>query len=331
MLYLTFTEPNGDQAGARSAEAPADRAGREPAAESRRRCSPTGCARSTRATATSSRPITPEALGALKLDVDAPAYTRSVRQRSRLHVLHRRHLQGGRTSRRYIERYIASLPSTGKRGGHSQAARLSIPGGGREDSRREGTRAEKRDGDHVLRRRGSRRGRGALANAASDVLEIRLRDLLREALGSTYSVSVDYSNSLPEHGYGTISHRLRQRAGERRQARRGRARRSRSPRGRPGPTAEECAKVREQYRQDRWRPPPSRTATGCRSLQASHLLGRAPETVAARRDRIERITPAKVHEAARKYFPAGRYTVAILMPETGGGAAGTAPAPAPRP
>jgi zinc protease len=140
---------------------------------------------------------------------------------------------------------------------------------------------------------------------------------------------VDYSSGLPEHGYGTISIDFGS-APENADKLVGNVLAEVDRLRTSGPTAEECAKVREQSRQS-LETASKQNGYWLSTLQASHLLGRAPETVAARRDRIDRITPEKVHEAARKYFPAGRYTVAILMPETGGGAAGTAPAPAPRP
>ncbi len=37
------------------------------------------------------------------------------------------------------------------------------------------------------------------------MFENRLRDILREQLGGTYSVSVGYSNTSPQPGYGTTS------------------------------------------------------------------------------------------------------------------------------
>ena len=41
--------------------------------------------------------------------------------------------------------------------------------------------------------------------AATDVLEIALRDILREELGETYSVSVGLAQQLPQRGAGRIS------------------------------------------------------------------------------------------------------------------------------
>ena len=37
------------------------------------------------------------------------------------------------------------------------------------------------------------------------MLQTRLRDILREELGGTYSVGVGYSNTSPQPGYGTTT------------------------------------------------------------------------------------------------------------------------------
>ena len=53
------------------------------------------------------------------------------------------------------------------------------------------------------------------------------------------------------------------------------------------------------------------------SLQAVHLLGWDPRRIAARMERTASLTPADIHAAFRKYFPADRYTVVTLLPEAG--------------
>ena len=70
----------------------------------------------------------------------------------------------------------------------------------------------------------------------------------------------------------------------------------------------ECAKVREQSRQS------LETASKQNGYLAVDAAGepparpRARRRWQARRDRIDRITPEKVHEAARKYFPPAAHT-----------------------
>ena len=43
------------------------------------------------------------------------------------------------------------------------------------------------------------------ARAASTLVSMRLRDILREQLGGTYGVSVNYGNTIPQSGYGTMT------------------------------------------------------------------------------------------------------------------------------
>ena len=45
----------------------------------------------------------------------------------------------------------------------------------------------------------------ARVRAAADIVENKLRDILREQLGGTYSVSVGYSDTSPQPGYGTTT------------------------------------------------------------------------------------------------------------------------------
>jgi zinc protease len=52
------------------------------------------------------------------------------------------------------------------------------------------------------------------------------------------------------------------------------------------------------------------------SLQAMHALGRDPRRILQRLERAESLTRDNIHDALRKYFPADRYTVVTLMPET---------------
>ena len=54
--------------------------------------------------------------------------------------------------------------------------------------------------------------------AATDVLEIALRDILREDLGQTYNVSVDLAQRLPVRGAGYVAVSIRRRSGQSRTA-----------------------------------------------------------------------------------------------------------------
>jgi hypothetical protein len=51
------------------------------------------------------------------------------------------------------------------------------------------------------------------------------------------------------------------------------------------------------------------------SLRFVHLAGWDPRRIAKRFDRIELLTPERLHETFRKYFPSERNTVISLFPE----------------
>jgi len=149
--------------------------------------------------------------------------------------------------------------------------------------------------------------------AASQVLEIRLRDLLREELGGTYSVNVSYSNTQPQRGYGTVAVAFgsapenvdRMVAAVLEQAAKLRS---------EGPTVEEVQRVQELERRELetamrqngyWRD----------SMQTVHLLGWDVRTIAKRLERAASLTRENIHAVAKKYLPENRYTVVSLLPQ----------------
>jgi zinc protease len=150
-------------------------------------------------------------------------------------------------------------------------------------------------------------------NAATTVLEMKLRDLLREELGGTYSVGVGFSSTLPQTGYGTTSVQFGSAPenvdklvtsvlGELDRLRR------------DGPSRDDVQKVKETEKRD--------IETAMRqnnywlnSLQTLHLYGWDPLRITHRLERTESLTQENIHDALRRYFPADRYTVVTLLPE----------------
>jgi len=153
----------------------------------------------------------------------------------------------------------------------------------------------------------------------------KLRDILREQLGGTYSVSVGYADTAPQPGYGTTTVQF-----------------GSSPENveklsaavlaeverlrRDGPTAAELQIVKEADKND--------LAQALRqnpywlnALQSAHLLGRDATRIPRRAERTDALTPENVHEAMRKYLPADRYTIVTLMPEAPAAAAAAARTP----
>ncbi len=93
----------------------------------------------------SSKPLTPGTVAALTLDTMTAGVQGALQQCRRFHVLRGRHLRYHAASRRCIERYIASLPSTGRRTSQDRPIGLPLPRHGAEGGGGSRTRAEKRD------------------------------------------------------------------------------------------------------------------------------------------------------------------------------------------
>ncbi|HEY6361187.1 MAG TPA: insulinase family protein [Vicinamibacterales bacterium] len=151
------------------------------------------------------------------------------------------------------------------------------------------------------------------ARAAAQVLQIRLRELLREELGGTYSVGVGYSDNSPQAGYGYTSVQF-----------------GSSPENaekltkavltelerlqRDGPLASDVQVVKETEKNE-LQTSYKQNGYWLNSLQAMHLLGRDPRRILQRTERADSLTGENVHAALRKYFPLERHTIVTLMPE----------------
>ncbi len=212
-----------------------------------------------------------------------------------------------------IEQWIGSLPSTGKRSATFREMGVKFPAGVVAEEVRKGREPSSQTvmsffADTNLDELAMHRAR-----AASSVLSIRLRDILREELGGTYGVGVSYQNTLPLKGYGAMTVQF-----------------GSSPENvekltkavltevqrliKEGPSAEDVQKVQELERRD------LETATRQNqywigSLQTTHLLGWDPMGILRRGDRIEKLSPSVLHDAFKQYFPMDRYTVVTLKPE----------------
>jgi zinc protease len=152
--------------------------------------------------------------------------------------------------------------------------------------------------------------------AATEVLEIALRDILREELGETYGVSVGLSQSTPQRGGGHIDisfsaspdnvdrmiARVQQEVVRLQTA---------------GPTEDLTTRAKETARRN-YETSVKQNGYWLGRLQSAKLLGRDPLLILSRLQRIDSVTPAVLHETFRKYFPADRNTVVTLVPEKSG-------------
>jgi zinc protease len=149
--------------------------------------------------------------------------------------------------------------------------------------------------------------------AATTVVENRLREILREQLGGTYSVGVGYSNTSPVPGYGTTTVQFGS-SPENVQKLTDAVMKELDRLRRDGPSAADVQAVKEAEK--------SSLATSFRqngywlnSLQAMHLLGRDARKIPERIERADSLSTENIHAAFEKYFPQNRYTVVTLLPE----------------
>ncbi len=152
------------------------------------------------------------------------------------------------------------------------------------------------------------------ARAAATLVSMRLRDILREQLGGTYGVNVNYGNTIPQTGYGTITvsyGSAPDRVDALQKAVLAEVTRLRTE----GPTADDVQKVQEMERRDletSARQNPYWTG----SLQTVHMLGWDAASIARRGERTASLSVPVLHDAIRKYFPTDRYVVVTLKPES---------------
>jgi zinc protease len=153
-------------------------------------------------------------------------------------------------------------------------------------------------------------------SAAADVLEISLRDILREDLGQTYTVSAGLSQSLPQRGDGHIEVVFGA-APENIDAMTARVLAEVKRLQAEGPSEDLLNRAKETARRN-YETSLKQNAYWLGRLQAEHLFGQDPSVVLHRVDRIDALTRASVQDAFKTYFPMERYTVVTLRPAQGG-------------
>ena len=152
------------------------------------------------------------------------------------------------------------------------------------------------------------------ALAATDVLEIALRDILREELGQTYTVSVDLSQLPPQRGGGHIEVSFGA-APENITKMSARVMQEVERFKKDGPSEDLLSKAKETARRS-YETQLKTNGYWLSRFQAVNMWGQDPVMIAHRVERINALTTANVKEAFNKYFPSNRTTIVTLMPAT---------------
>lgn len=212
-----------------------------------------------------------------------------------------------------IERWIGGLPSTGTRTARFRDMGVRFPATAVREQVRKGREPASQTVISLFADPGQNEFEVHRLRAATSVLSLRLRELLREQLGGTYGVSVGFESAVPLTGYGSVVVQFGS-APDRVDSLTRAVFDEIARLTREGPSAEDVAKVKEMEKRD-LETNARQNAYWMGSLQTVLLYGWDPDSIARRPQRTEQLTPAVVHEMFRKYFTTDRVTVVSLMPE----------------
>lgn len=224
-----------------------------------------------------------------------------------------------------LARYIGSLPSRGTADAQYGQQLLQFPPSVVRDVVRKGREPRSQTAitffsDTVLEEFEVHRLRAATA-----VLQTRLREILREELGGTYSVGVGYSDTSPVAGYGTTAVQFGS-SPENVDKLTGAVMQEVERLRREGPSLTDVQAIK-QAEKNELETSLRQNGYWLNSLQSMHILGRDARRILLRIERAESLSQENIHAALRKYLPADRHTVVTLMPETSGAPGAPAAAP----
>jgi zinc protease len=212
-----------------------------------------------------------------------------------------------------LSKYLGALPSKGTPDSQSGALHLQFPAATLRDTVVKGREPRSQTLISFFADASADEFEAHRLRAATTVLENHLRDILREELGGTYSVSAGYSDASPEAGYGTTTVQFGS-SPENVQKLTDAVLKEVDRLRREGPTEADVKAVKEVEKNDLQESYKTNNFW-LGSLQTAAILGRDPKRIALRIERAESLTTDNVHAAFTKYFPADRYTVITLMPE----------------
>ena len=212
-----------------------------------------------------------------------------------------------------LEKYVASLPSTGTATSKLADLRLQFPAKVVREPVYKGQEPRSQTVISFFADTGLEELETHRVQAATTVVENRLRDILREQLGGTYSVGVGYSSTSPVPGYGTTSVQFGS-SPENVEKLQAAVMAELDRLRKEGPTAADVQAVKEGEKnglQEAMR----ENSYWQGSLMTMHLLGRDARRIPQRIERAESLNQENIHAAIRKYFPAERHTIVTLLPE----------------
>lgn len=214
-----------------------------------------------------------------------------------------------------LERYVASLPSTGRRTSAYVARGPRYPTAVRRVVVRKGVEPQSSTRITFFVNSGLEELDLHRASSCASVLTEHLRQSLRELLGGTYSATASFAFLSPLPGYTTMSIDFGCAPGRVDSMVAAALAEVRTLRE-AGPSDADLQREQEIQRRE--------LESGLKengywlgALQIMNQLGWDPRRLARRRERIDLLTTSDLKETFRKYFPLDRYTVVTLLPESG--------------
>jgi zinc protease len=212
-----------------------------------------------------------------------------------------------------LEKWVASLPSTGKKTSAPRNMDIKFPSAVVKEEVKKGKEPASQTLLTFFADPGFDEMEMHRARAAAAVLNIRLREILREEMGGTYGVSVGFSNQPPVQSSGEMAIQFgsspenvdRMVAATLKEIERLKV---------EGPSADDVSKVKELERRD-LETNAKQNSYWMGSMQTVHLYGWDPAGIARRDQRTERLTQENIKQMFQKYFPMDRYTLVTLKPE----------------
>lgn len=258
-----------------------------------------------------SKPLTPEAVTALDRAVMTSFYKARFSNAADFTVF----LVGtfdSSTAIPLLAQYVGSLPSTGVRAAKFRDVGIAFPARTERATVEKGQEPRSQTVISFFADPPPDPTEQERIGAATAVLETSLRDMLREELGQTYTVSVGLSQQLPQRGDGHVEVSFGA-APENIAAMAERVLAEVKRLQQEGPSADLTNRAKESARRG-YETSLKQNPYWLRRLQSIHMLGGDPSDILTRGARIDAIAPAVLQDTFRKYLPLDRYTVVTLMP-----------------
>ena len=215
-----------------------------------------------------------------------------------------------------VAQYVGSLPSTGPKKSKFRDVGLTFPTANQQAKVEAGREPRGQAVISFFADPAEDPNEQEQLQEAATVLQIALRDILREELGQTYSVSASLSQPLPQRGNGHVEVRFGA-APENLDSMTKRVLQEIARLQQEGPSADLTNRAKEAARRS-YELSLTQNDYWLGRLQSTQMYGRDPHEILTRRQRIDSVTPQALQAMFRKYFPTDRSTIVTLVPAPSG-------------